>query len=144
MIDTKQSYAQLFLRVALAFSMLSAVADRLGFWGTEATWGNWAAFEAYTETLTFFLPQALSKVGAYVATFGEIVFSILLLLGFKTRLTSYATALLLLTFALTMTIAMGPKAPLDYSVWTSVGAALLLATQSQYAFSIDQLITKNK
>jgi len=144
MISTKQSYAQVFLRLALAGSMLSAVADRFGYWGSAAAWGNWSSFEEYTRTLTFFLPPLLSKAGAYVATCGEIVFSIFLVLGYKTRLTAYATTLLLMTFALTMTLALGPKAPLDYSVWTSIGAAFLLATQSEYTFSIDQLISKNK
>ena len=36
----KNGLAQLFLRIALAFSMLSAVADRLGIWKENVTWGN--------------------------------------------------------------------------------------------------------
>lgn len=144
MIDTKYTYAQLALRTALAMSMLSAVADRFGYWGTYASWGNWSSFEAYTRTLTFFLPAVLSQWAAYLATLSEILFSIFLLVGFKTRLTAYATAVLLVLFAVTMTIAIGPKAPLDYSVWTSAAAAFLLACQKHYPFSIDQLTTINK
>ncbi|WP_300672289.1 DoxX family membrane protein [Soonwooa sp.] len=144
MSNTKFSIAQLFLRIALAVTMFSAVADRFGFWGSNAAWGNWAAFEEYTRTLTFFLPSFLSKVGAYIATFCEIVFSILLLIGFKTKIIASATSLLLLSFGIAMTIALGVKAPLDYSVWTSTAAAFLLATQNKFSFSIDELINKNK
>ena len=141
---TKQGLPQLFLRIALAFSMLSAVADRFGIWTENVSWGNWASFEDYTLTLTFFLPKYLSELGAYGATFLEILFSILLLIGFKTRITALGTFLLLTIFALAMSIAVGVKVTFDYSVWTSATAALLLAVQSQYLFSIDQLmINKN-
>ena len=54
---TKQGLPQFFLRIALAFSMLSAVADRFGIWTENVSWGNWASFEDYTRTLTFFLPK---------------------------------------------------------------------------------------
>lgn len=124
--------------------MLSAVADRFGLWGNNSAWGNWEAFEDYTKTLTYFLPNVLSKVAAYFATFCEILFSILLLIGFKTKITAYATGFLLLSFGIAMTISLGIKAPLDYSVWTSVAAAFLLAVQNKYSFSIDELINKNK
>lgn len=144
MSNTKLSIAQLFLRIALAVTMLSAVADRFGFWENNAVWGNWTAFEDYTRTLAFFLPNILSKIGAYFATFCEIVFSILLLIGFKTKIIAYATTFLLLSFGLAMAIALGVKAPLDYSVWISTTAAFLLAAQNNFPFSIDNLINKNK
>ncbi|MDR6785184.1 hypothetical protein ABIE26_003883 [Pedobacter africanus] len=67
------SFPQLFLRFALAVTMLSAVADRFGFWGSNSAWGNWENFEKYTRELTFFLPAILSKLSAYAATFFEIV-----------------------------------------------------------------------
>ena len=62
---TKQGLPQLFLRIALAFSMLSAVADRFGIWTENVSWGNWASFEDYTRTLTFFLPKYLSELGDF-------------------------------------------------------------------------------
>ena len=144
MFKSKFNLAQLFLRIALAVTMLSAVADRFGFWGSNSAWGNWATFEDYTKTLTYFLPNTFSKIAAYFATFCEILFSILLLIGFKTKITAYSTGFLLLSFGIAMTISLGIKAPLDYSVWTSVAAALLLAVQNKYSFSIDVLINKNK
>jgi uncharacterized membrane protein YphA (DoxX/SURF4 family) len=66
----------------------------------------------------------------------------MLILGFKTRIAAYGSSILLLIFAVSMTIALGPKAPLNYSVWVGSAAALLLAVQQQYSFSIDQLTKK--
>lgn len=126
-------YAQCFLRLTLAITMLSAVADRFGFWGANAAWGNWDNFETYTAQLTFFLPAVLSKMAAYIATFLEILLPVLLLFGFRLRWTAMATGVLLLLFALAMSIALGIKAPLDYSVWIGSAAAFLLAAQSKNA-----------
>jgi hypothetical protein len=41
--------------------------------------------------------------------------------------TGIASAALLLSFALAMTVALGIKKPLDYSVFAAAGAALLTA-----------------
>jgi len=142
MTDQKISLPQLFLRFAIAVTMLSAVADRFGFWGENSAWGNWGNFEKYTRQLTFFLPEILSTFSAYAATFLEIIFPLMLIFGFKTKIAAYGTGFLLLIFALSMTIARGLKAPLDYSVWVGSAAAFLLASQKEYFFSIDTL-TKN-
>ncbi|MEI3791365.1 MULTISPECIES: DoxX family membrane protein [unclassified Chryseobacterium] len=142
MTNKNIKFPQLFLRLALAVTMLSAVADRFGFWGANSAWGNWANFETYTRKLTFFLPESLSIVSAYAATFFEIIFPLMLLVGWKIRITAYGTGFLLLVFALSMTIALGVKAPLDYSVWVGSAGAFLLAVQPKYFFSIDHLTHK--
>lgn len=134
---------QLFLRLVISVTMLSAVADRFGFWGDNSAWGNWENFEKYTRQLTFFLPETLSTFSAYTATFLEILFPLMLILGFKTRIAAYGTGILLLVFALSMSIALGIKAPLDYSVWVGSAAAFLLATQKEFYFSIDTLTKKS-
>jgi len=138
----KIHFPQLFLRLTIAVTMLSAVADRFGYWGKNSAWGNWGNFEKYTRQLTFFLPESLSRISAYGATFLEILFPVLLLIGYKTKIAAYGTGFLLLTFALSMTIALGIKAPLDYSVWMGSAGAFLLAVQSRYSISVDQLIKK--
>ena len=138
-----KGFPQLFLRIAIAATMLSAVADRFGVWEENSVWGNWENFEKYTRQLTLFLPESLSKFSAYTATFLEILLPILLILGFKTKIAASATGILLLIFALSMCISLGIKAPLDYSVWVGSAAAFLLASQQNDEFSIDQLI-KNK
>ena len=105
MTDQKISLPQLFLRFAIAVTMLSAVADRFGFWGENSAWGNMGNFEKYTRQLTFFLPEILSTFSAYAATFLEIIFPLMLIFGFKTKIAAYGTGFLLLIFALSMTIA---------------------------------------
>jgi uncharacterized membrane protein YphA (DoxX/SURF4 family) len=135
-------FPQLFLRIAISITMLSAVADRFGFWGENSAWGNWANFEKYTQQLTFFLPESLGVFSAYAATFLEILFPLLLMIGFKTKIAAYGTGFLLLIFALSMTMALGIKAPLDYSVWIGSASAFLLAVQEKYSFTIDNLTKK--
>lgn len=122
----KKNLPSLFLRLALAATMLSAVADRLGFWGANSAWGNWENFQKYTRQLTFFLPESLSTMSGYLATFLEIVFALLLIVGFKTRNVAALTGLLLLIFALSMSISIGVKSTLDYSVWVGSAGAILL------------------
>lgn len=143
MTDQRNQFPQLFLRLALSVTMLSAVADRFGWWSDEnSSWGNMKSFEEYTRSLTFFLPETLSTFSVYAATFFEILFPLMLITGFKTRIAAYGSSILLLIFAVSMTIALGSKAPLNYSVWVGSAAALLLAVQQQYSFSIDHLTKK--
>lgn len=134
---------QLALRIAISLAFLSAVADRFGFWGKAGSagvsWGNWQNFVAYSNTLNFYLPQQLGGIAAAAATALEVIFAVLLLVGFKTRLTAIASGILLVVFALTMTISIGTKAPFDYSVWTSAAACFLLSTSAKFQYSVDNL-----
>lgn len=140
----KQTLPQLFLRLALSFTFLSAVADRLGLLGKNAVWGNWENFVVYTKQITAFLPESLSTFGAYSATFLEILFAILLILGFKTKATAIGAGLLLMVFGLSMSITLGFKAPFDYSVWVGCAASFLLSVQDQFHFSIDNKLNQPK
>jgi len=119
------------VRIALAAAFLSAVADRFGIWGANGAhgvgWGDWSHFVAYTGQLLWFLPAVLVGPAAWVATIAEAGLAIALLTGLRPRIVALASAVLLASFALTMTIALGVKAPLDYSVFTAATAALLLA-----------------
>jgi hypothetical protein len=56
----------------------------------------------------------------------EAGLALALLIGWKLRWVSLASALLLLSFAATMTVALGSKAPLDFVVFTAAAAAFLL------------------
>ncbi len=132
-------YPQLFLRLALGVALLSAVADRLGFWPPQyAAWGNMETFIAYTGKITSFLPSGLATFNAYLATFAESIFGILLIVGFKTRWVARLTGLMLIAFAISMSLTLGIKAPFDYSVWVGSAGAFLLATQPSFRFSIDE------
>jgi uncharacterized membrane protein YphA (DoxX/SURF4 family) len=140
--------SSVFLRLALGISFLSAVADRFGLWGVygqpNVAWGNYARFVAYTAKLNWFLPAATIPVLAIISTAAETLFGLLLVLGWKTRITALLSGLLLTTFALTMTMASGVKAPLDFSVFSAAGGALLLATCADFPFSIDGLVRQNQ
>jgi uncharacterized membrane protein YphA (DoxX/SURF4 family) len=141
MTKTSKVYAQLFLRVALAATLLSAVADRFGYWGAQSVWGNWKNFVEYTRVLTFYLPDALTGLAATLATILEITFAILLLFGYQIRLTAKLTGALLLLFALSMAFSQGLKATLDYSVWIGSAACFLLAGFEKYDYSVDEMLT---
>ncbi len=119
------------LRIALACSFFSAVADRFGLWGNpgspQVAWGDWRHFVAYTAKLLWFLPQPLVPLAAWAATIAEVVLGLALLSGRLARVVALTIAGLLTSFAVTMTVALGIKAPLDYSVFTAAAAALVLA-----------------
>jgi len=138
-------YSQLFLRLALGIALLSAVADRLGFWpASYSAWGNMETFIAYTGKITSFLPSGLTTINAYLATFAEIVLGILLVVGFKTRWVATLTGLMLMAFAISMSSTLGIKAPFDYSVWVGSAGAFLLASQASFRFSVDELIARKR
>ena len=140
--------SSVFLRFALGISFLSAVADRFGLWGVygqpNVAWGNYARFVAYTAKLNWFLPASIIPLLAIISTVAEILFGFLLVLGWKTRITALLSGILLASFALTMTIALGLEAPHDFSVFSAAGGALLLATSANLPFSLDELVRTNK
>ncbi len=135
--------SSVFLRFALGFSFLSAVADRFGLWGAfgqpNVAWGNFTRFVAYTGQLNWFLPEATYPTLAIAATVAEILLGILLVLGWQTRIAALLSGVLLLVFAVTMTAALGIKAPLNFGVFSALGGAFLLASCAEYPFSIDHL-----
>jgi len=124
--------AKLAVRVALAAAFLSAVADRFGLWGPAGTgsvvWGSFDPFLTYTGQMLWYLPSTLVPVAGWTATVLEIVLAVGLLVGFQLRLFALASGLLLAVFAVAMTIAFGPEAPLSYSVWSAAAGAFLLAS----------------
>jgi uncharacterized membrane protein YphA (DoxX/SURF4 family) len=83
------------------------------------------------------LPAAMIPSLATISTVAETLFGVLLVLGWKTRITALLSGVLLTAFALTMTIALGVKAPLNFSVFSAAGGAFLLATCTESPFSVD-------
>lgn len=132
------------LRCGLGLSFLSAVADRLGLWGAfgqpNVEWGTFSRFLEYTHVLNWYLPAGMILSLGVIATSAEIVFGLLLLVGWHTRVAALLSGLLLLTFAAAMTLALGIKAPLNYAVFTGVGGALVLASFERFPFSVDELL----
>lgn len=76
------------------------------------------------------MPAVTVPFLAWTATVAETLFGILLILGLWLRWVALGSAVLLATFGTAMAIFFGPKSPLDYSVFSGSGAALLLALRT--------------
>jgi uncharacterized membrane protein YphA (DoxX/SURF4 family) len=117
----------LYARVALGCAFLSAVADRFGLWGRYGGWKNFANFTRYVAEVNSFMPTFTIPFLAWAATVAETVLGILLIIGLWLRWVSIGSAILLAMFGTAMAISFGLKSPLDYSVFSASGAAVLLA-----------------
>ena len=138
------SFSSAFLRYALVLGFLSAVADRFGLWGPFGTpnvsWGNFSRFLEYTHTINWYAPAGMIPALGIIATAAEILFGLLLLVGWHTRATAVLSGLLLLVFGVSMALGLGVKAPLNYTVFTGAGGAFLLATCERFPLTVDELL----
>ena len=137
---------RLFARFALGASFLSAVADRFGLWGPygakNVSWGGFAHFVEYTGAVMSLFPSSLTVSFAWAATVAETLLGILLIAGFKIRIASVLSGLLLLSFAMGMVTGLGIKTPFDYSVFSAAAAAFLLAFWEPDRFTLDKLLNR--
>jgi putative oxidoreductase len=121
-----------FTRLALSAAFLSSVADRFGLWGPpgspNASWGDMAHFLVYTGKVNAFLPASLIPAAGWAATIAETAFGFGLLTGRLTRWFALGSGVLLVMFALAMTVSTGLKSALAYSVFTAAAAAFWLST----------------
>ena len=122
-----RGWIALYARLALGAAFLSGIADRLGWWGKDVGYGGWAGFVRYTGEVNAFMPPATIPFLAWAATIAELTLGVALVVGFRLRLTALASAVLLAIFGTAMAISLGPKSPLDYSVFSASAGALLLA-----------------
>jgi uncharacterized membrane protein YphA (DoxX/SURF4 family) len=134
------------LRLGLGLGFLSAVADRFGLWGPfgqpNVEWGNFSRFLDYTHTLIWYLPAGMIPTLGAIATGAEILFGLLVLIGWHTRAAARLSGLLLITFATAMTIALGVKSVLNFAVLTGIGGSFLLANCERFPFSLDELLVR--
>lgn len=139
-MKTQQDTAVFLLRITLAAGFLSAVASRLGFWGSHSS--GWKNFVSYTAETNSFLPQSLAPGIAVLATITELSIGILLLVGYQVSKTALSASILTLIFALAMSVSFGCKEPLDYSVFAFSAGAFLLSTFPYYKWTLEELINK--
>lgn len=134
-------FAQLFLRLALGIGFILPVMDRFGWLGAPGNptvgWGSWSIFLDYTNSLMPFLSRSMANIMAIIATAGELVFAVLLIIGYKIRLAAIGSFLLTLMFALSMLIFANYRAPFNYSVFVVSASSLLLATLPCYKWAIE-------
>ena len=123
--------AQILLRFAIGAGFMLPVLDRIGFLGApgspNVSWGNWANFVAYTNTLMPYLSLKMASFFGLIATIGEALFGILLIVGYKIKFAAYGSFVLTLIFALSMLLFTGYRSPFNYSVFVVSFASLLLA-----------------
>lgn len=142
-LDLVRNHDTVFLRAALAAGFLSAVADRFGVWGPPGAagvaWGDFASFTDYTGRVNPLAPAAIVPLLSWSATVAEIVIAFGLALGLFTRWFALAGGVLLLLFALGMTMGTGIKSALDASVYAASAASFALAAKNRYPWSLDAL-----
>lgn len=117
----------LYARIALGAAFLSGVASRFGLWGEGVGYGSFDNFVRYTAEVNAFMPAFTIPFLAWTATAAELALGIALVLGVWPRWVALGSALLLALFGAAMTISLGVKSPLDYSVFSASAGALLLA-----------------
>ena len=122
------SFSSVFLRFALGLSFLSAVADRFGLWGQfgqpNVSLGDVFTLRGifeYTGRLNSYLPPRMTLTLAVISTGAEILFGLLLLVGWHTRTAALLSGILPMAFGLAMALPLGAMAPLDYSVFSAAG-----------------------
>ena len=136
---------KLFLRLAISFGFLSAVADRFGIWSKEVSvWGNWDSFISYTKLINPWIPSSLILSIGILATAAEIIFAIFLIIGLKTELFAKLSGFLLLIFALSMTFSTGIKGAFDYSVFSASAGAFALSLIKDKYLELDNFIATRK
>lgn len=140
MIELRQ-IAKLFLRLTVAASMLSSVADRFGIWAKElCMWGDMDKFVAYTQSLIPYIPANAVPVLAWTATILEVLLPLCLLVGLKLKWTASLSGLMILVFAIAMATSVGIKAPLNYSAFTASAAAFGILACGKGIWEVDNLM----
>lgn len=128
----------LYARFALGAAFLSAASGRFGLWDKTLDLKHFANFMEYAAEVNSFMPRSTIPYLAWAATVCETSLGILLILGLWPRWVSLGSALLLATFGTAMAISFGLKSPMDYSVFSASGAAVLLALHA-FRQNIQQL-----
>jgi uncharacterized membrane protein YphA (DoxX/SURF4 family) len=119
------------LRILIGLNFGLAVCDRFGLLGRYGSpgvsWGDFNHFVAYTRQVNSFLPAGFAPFLAVAATAAEIVLTVTLVLGIAPRLACKGAALLLLAYAIAMTISLGFSAQLYYAVLELCAGAWFLS-----------------
>lgn len=140
--------AQNILRLALGIGFLIPVIDRLGLMGPYGSngviWGDWKHFVAYTHTLVPFASGSITNIMAFIATIGEGVFAVCLIIGFRIKEAAFGAGIMTLVFGLCMAIFLKIRAPFDYPVVVFNGGALLLSSIDKFKWSVDYYMQNRK
>jgi uncharacterized membrane protein YphA (DoxX/SURF4 family) len=122
-----ERFGPVYARLAIGAAFLSAVASRFGIWDGEPGLSRFPGFIQYTAEVNAFMPAAVIPFLAWAATVAETSLGVALIAGLRLHWVALASAALLALFGTAMAISLGPKSPLDYSVFSASAGALLLA-----------------
>lgn len=129
------------IRALMASDFLLAVADRFGVLGPPGTpgvvSGDFAHFIDYTRSVASFAPESFGPILAVLATIAELTFATVLLLGIRLPLAAFGAALLLATYATSMTISLPPAEQFHYNVFVLSAGMLTLATLNRSPLTKD-------
>ncbi|MEJ8757486.1 DoxX family membrane protein [Pontibacter sp. H259] len=133
-------YAVLFLRIALALTILAFVADKMGYLTQAGTapilWGDWDIYTKQLQAILPFIPGNISEKLAIVATLLEIILALMLLFGVKVRWAAIGTGIYALLVAIVAGYGVGINAILHYSLLVISAASFLLACCPIYKFTL--------
>ncbi|MFE2287108.1 hypothetical protein ACFXDJ_23425 [Streptomyces sp. NPDC059443] len=136
------------VRFLMAADFLLSVGDRFGAFGPPGTpgspWGDFAHFVSYTRDVSSFLPAGLAPLLAVLATIGETVLGLALLLGVRLRYTALGSAGLLFAFGVSMTLSLPAAEQFRYSVFLLCAGMLALSTADRHAWSVDGLVARRR
>lgn len=125
------------LRVILSLNFLVSICDRFGLWGPHGVgnvaWGDWPHFLQFIAGLDRFAPSSLIPTLGIMETALEAILAVALLVGLAPRVIAWTTVILLFTFAVTMSAALGTRVAAIYGAFSALGAALLLCGISEHA-----------
>jgi uncharacterized membrane protein YphA (DoxX/SURF4 family) len=113
-------------------------------WTAECVLGQLCPIPGLYGYAHLVLPPAIIPPLAMASTIAEALLGLLLVLGWNTRIVALLSGTLLTTFALTMTMALGVKAPLNLSVFSAAGGALVLGACTDFPFSVDEGLRWNR
>lgn len=104
-------YATVYVRLALGSAYLSSVASRFGVFGQSRGWGNFQNFLSYTAKVNPFLPHSMIPALGWFVTIAETALGVLLIIGFQIRMAAVVSGVLLILFAIGMSLGVGVISP---------------------------------
>jgi putative oxidoreductase len=137
-----ERWGVLYARLALGAAFLSAVASRFGLWDKTLDLNHFSRFIHYAAQVLSFIPPAFPPLLAWVATVAESTLGILLISGLWPCWVSLASAILLAMFGTSMAISFGLESPMDYSVFSASGAAILLSLYASKKTNVEHPVRR--
>jgi len=104
--------------------------------GVYYAWSE-SLWSASTTWDVVFLSAALIPAIVWIVTIAETGFGCALILGLATRWSAFSSGVLLLFFALGMTVGTGVKSALNASVFSACAAAFALVTRPAGPWTVD-------